>query len=248
MDQQLSLVRFHEGAKNSVHAAQMPAALSPEPFQHVGIEAQMNRRLVERRHHHPRITPEILVRGMSGRGRRVRVLPSSRSALRLSVECCLVSSLAVIVHPPCADDPPGLTTPSEGDHEAVVTDTSQCAIARLTIVAALVLGFEQDALENQGGIREVHTVIFKIADPFWVIPLDAHRYKYTNVDTKASVKTETCRSGSDLGQRIAADCHFCSDYAEGKAPLTVRRSLDLASDSATGTAARPFPRPQRRSH
>jgi hypothetical protein len=33
------LVRFHEGAEDGVHPAQVSAALSAEPFQHVSVEA-----------------------------------------------------------------------------------------------------------------------------------------------------------------------------------------------------------------
>ncbi len=66
---ELPLMRLHERAENRIHAAEMPLPLFPKPFQHVGIEAQMNRGLARRRHHHNRVPPEILIHGMNGRVR-----------------------------------------------------------------------------------------------------------------------------------------------------------------------------------
>jgi len=56
----------------------------------------------------------------------------------------------------------------------MVTDTTQGAESRLAIVAALVFGLQNDALENHGGIQEVHAVFLKVAKSFWLIPFDAH--------------------------------------------------------------------------
>ena len=58
-------------------------------------------------------------------------LAVTRSALRVSDEYCLVSSLAFIVPSPYADDPAGLTAPCLGDHEIIVADTVQGAKAGL---------------------------------------------------------------------------------------------------------------------
>ena len=63
----LPFVRFHEGAENGIHAAQVPVALFPKPFQPVRIDSQMNRRLAGRRHHHAGVAPEIIVHSTRGR-------------------------------------------------------------------------------------------------------------------------------------------------------------------------------------
>jgi hypothetical protein len=47
----------------------MPPPLGPKPFQTVGIEAQMNRRLAPLRHEDTRVAPKVLIDRM---GRRVR--------------------------------------------------------------------------------------------------------------------------------------------------------------------------------
>jgi hypothetical protein len=78
--------------------------------------------------------------GRAGASPRVRVLPRARSALRVSGEYCLVSSIAFIVHSPCADDPANVTAPCVGGHKVIVAFTAQGAEASLAVVAALVLG------------------------------------------------------------------------------------------------------------
>ena len=70
---------------------------------------------------------------------------------------------------------------------------AQCAKARFAVVDARIFGLKKDALEDQSGIFEVHTVIFKVAQSFCLIPLDAHHAQYTNVDTTISVKIEEDR-------------------------------------------------------
>jgi hypothetical protein len=40
------------------------------------------------------------------------------------------------------------------------------------MVAALIFDFKKDALEDQGGILEIHAVIFKVTWSFWFIPLE----------------------------------------------------------------------------
>src|SRR5580692_2217413 len=61
----LPFMRLHERPQDRVHAAEVSAALFPEPLKHVGIEAQMHRRFVGCRHYHASVAPELLVHGMN---------------------------------------------------------------------------------------------------------------------------------------------------------------------------------------
>ena len=41
-------------------------------------------------------------------------------------------------------------------------------------VTSLGLCFEKDTFKDQGGIQEVHAVVFEVVSSFWFVPLDAH--------------------------------------------------------------------------
>ena len=128
-----SLVGFHKGAENCVHPGQVPSSLAPEPFQHVGIEAQMDRCLAWRRHDHPGIAPEILVHGMRRRiraGERLAACtlgPKSFGRVSPRIVACLrhyVANATKDRHPRESGDPCGIGPRFRGD-DGVVCDACE---------------------------------------------------------------------------------------------------------------------------
>ena len=49
---------------------------------------------------------------------------------------------------------------------------AQSAESLLAVIFTLVLGFDHGIFEDQRGVREVNTVIVKIAPPFLLIPFE----------------------------------------------------------------------------
>ena len=69
------------------------------------------------------------------------------------------------------------------DPGPVALDVPEGAVPLLAVCRAHILGLDHGMEKNQRGVLKINAVIFQIAEPFVLIPLEVHGAWHTNVAT-----------------------------------------------------------------